>query len=82
MKPHIKKIVELLKTADFKRTEKNAYANLYCCVCLDYQKDGETIIVNNHGGIMEQLPTNYYAIIGWLVCRGMVSLSLVEKIYK
>lgn len=81
MKPHIKKIVELLKKAGFKRTEKNCYDNLYCCICLDYQKDGETIIVNNYGGIMDQIPTNYFAIVGWLVCRGMLSLGLVEKIY-
>ena len=77
----MKNIIELLKSAGFKRTEKKSYANLYCLICLDYQKEGETVIINNYGGIMEQLPTNYYAIVGWLVCRGMITLRLVEKIY-
>ena len=75
-----KQIIDLLKKAGFKKTERCSYSNLYCCVCLDYQKKGETVIVNNYGGIMEQLPTNYFAILGWLLVRGMVSLTFVEKI--
>ena len=75
----IKIIVQFLKKAGFKRTEKNAYSNLYCCICLDYQKTGETVIVNNHGGIMEELPTNYYAILGWLLSRHMISVSILNE---
>lgn len=77
-----KHIISLLKEAGFESTEENAndndYANLYCCVCLDYQKEGETVIVNNHGGIMEQLPTNYYAILGWLLKSRMGSIKLLD----
>lgn len=72
------KIVELLKEAEFENTDDGDYANLYCCVCLDYQKKGETVIVNNSGGIMEQLPTNYYAILGWLLKSRMGSIKLLD----
>lgn len=74
-----KKIIDLLMEAGFQNTdEEGQYANLYCCVCLDYQKEGETVIVNNHGGIMEQLPTNYYAILGWLLKSRMGSIKLLD----
>jgi hypothetical protein len=73
-----KSIINLLKAAGFKETEDNSYSNLYCCICLDYQKEGETVIVNNHGGIMEQLPTNYYAILGWLLKSRMGSIKLLD----
>lgn len=71
-------LVNLLKEAGFEETEDNSYSNLYCSVCLDYQKEGETVIVNNHGGIMEQLPTNYYAILGWLLKSRMGSIKLLD----
>ena len=75
-----KKIITLLKEAGFEKTneEDESYENLYCCVCIDYQKSGETVIVNNHGGIMEQLPTNYYAILGWLLKSRMGSIKLLD----
>ena len=74
-----KQIINLLKEAGFESTDEDgSYANLYCCVNLDYQKDGETVIVNNHGGIMEQLPTNYYAILGWLLKSRMGSIKLLD----
>ena len=75
-----KKIIDLLRKAGFDQTEEMSrdYANLYCCVCLDYQKEGETIIVNNSGGIMEQLPTNYYALLGWLLKSRMGSIKLLD----
>lgn len=72
------KIVSLLKEAGFEVTDDGDYANLYCCVCLDYQKEGETVIVNNYGGIMEQLPTNYYAILGWLLKSRMASIKILD----
>jgi hypothetical protein len=75
--PH-KKIINILKESGFEETEDNSYSNLYCCVCLDYQQEGETVIVNNHGGIMEQLPTNYYAILGWLLKSRMGSVKLLD----
>ena len=73
-----KKIINLLKEAGFEETEDNCYSNLYCSVCLDYQKECETVIVNNHSGIMEQLPTNYYAILGWLLKSRMGSIKLLD----
>jgi hypothetical protein len=75
-----KQIINLLKEAGFTKTddEDENYANLYCCICLDYQKEGETVIVNNSGGIMEQLPTNYYAILGWLLKSRMGSIKLLD----
>jgi len=73
-----KKIINLLKEAGFEETEDDSYSNLYFSVCIDYQKDGETIIVNNHGGIVEQLPTNYYAILGWLLKSRMGSIKLLD----
>lgn len=75
-----KKIINLLKESGFEKTDEDdeSYSNLYCCVCLDYQKEGETVIVNNHGGIMEQLPTNYYAILGWLLKSRMASIKILE----
>lgn len=76
-----KKIADMLLKAGFTDTEDNTYSNLYCSVCLDYHKEGETAIVNSYGSIMEQLPTNYFALVGWLVCRGMISLSFVEYIH-
>lgn len=74
------KIIKLLKSASFEQTEEVSrdYVNDYCCICLDYQKTGETVIVNNHGGIMEQLPTNYYAILGWLLKSRMGSIKLLD----
>lgn len=76
-----KKIITTLKESGFEKTDEadESYANLYCCVCLDYQKEGETVIVNNHGGIMEQLPTNYYAILGWLLKSRMGSIKLLDQ---
>lgn len=74
-----KRIINLLKEAGFESSgDLDSYANPYCCVCLDYQKEGETIIVNNQGGIMEQLPTNYYAILGWLLKSRMGSIKLLD----
>jgi hypothetical protein len=75
-----KKITDLLRKAGFEQAEEAGrdYANDYCCVCLDYQKEGETIIVNNSGGIMEQLPTNYYALLGWLLKSRMGSIKLLD----
>lgn len=73
-----KQIIGLLIEAYFEETEKDCYANEYCSVCLDYNKVGETVIVNNHGGIMEQLPTNYYAILGWLLKSRMGSIKLLD----
>lgn len=73
-----KQIINLLKEAGFEETEEDSYANLYCCICLDYQKKGETVIVNNSGGIMEQLPTNYYAILGWLLRSRMASIKILD----
>lgn len=78
MSAHNKQIIDLLKEAAFEETEDNSYSNLYCCVCLDYQNEGETVIVNNYGGIMEQLPTNYYAILGWLLKSRMGSVKLLD----
>jgi hypothetical protein len=73
-------LINLLKEAGFEKIdeEDEVYANLYCCVCVDYQKEGETVIVNNIGGIMEQLPTNYYAILGWLLKSRMGSIKLLD----
>lgn len=75
-----KQIIDLLYKAGFQQTEeyKPYYANLYCSIHLDYQKAGETVIVNSHGGIMEQLPTNYYAILGWLLKSRMGSIKLLD----
>lgn len=75
-----KQIVDLLYHAGFQQTEEHKayYANLYCSIHLDYQKEGETVIVNNHGGIMEQLPTNYYAILGWLLKSRMGPIKLLD----
>lgn len=74
-----KKIVSLLREAGFESAgDLDTYANLYCSVNLDYQKEGETIIVNNHGGIIEQLPTNYFAILGWLLKSRMGSIRLLD----
>ena len=75
-----KRIISLLRKAGFEQTEEVAlrFANMYCLVCLDYQKKDETVIVNNYGGIMEQLPTNYYAILGWLLEKHMVSISILD----
>lgn len=69
MNKNIKSVVSLLKNNGFKRVEKNAYDNTYCCICLDYMIEGETVIVNNQGDIIQELPTNYFAIYGWLVIK-------------
>lgn len=75
-----KDIINLLLTSGFEQMEETSrdFANQYCCVCLDYQKKDETVIVNNSGGIMEQLPTNYYAILGWLLKSRMGSIKLLD----
>lgn len=74
-----KKIIKILKESGFEATgDDGVYANQYCSVNLDYQKEGETVIVNNYGAIMEQLPTNYYAILGWLLKRRMGSIKLLD----
>lgn len=73
-------IINLLKESGFTKTDEDdeSYANIYCCVCIDYQKKGETVIVNNSGGVMEQLPTNYYAILGWLLKSRMGTIKLLD----
>ena len=75
-----KKIVHLLLTSGFEQVEEFSrdYANQYCVVSLDHQKEDETVIVNNYGGIIEQLPTNYYAILGWLLKSRMGSIKLLD----
>jgi len=75
-----KKIIELLRKAGFEQLEEASrdYVNDFCVVSLDYQRQGDTIIVNNYGGIMEQLPTNYYAILGWLLKSRMGSIKLLD----
>lgn len=75
-----KQIINLLKEAGFTKTdeEDESYENQYCCVCLDYQNEGESVIVNNNGGIIEQLPTNYYAVLGWLLKSRMGSIKLLD----
>ncbi len=74
-----KQIVGLLKEAGFESTgDDGAYANQYCSINLDYQKEGYTVIVNNYGGIMEDLPTNIYAILGWLLKSRMGSIKLLD----
>ncbi len=74
----MKQIIDLLLKGGFVDTGDNSYSNLYCSVCLDYQHGGETVIVNNQGGIMEQLPTNYYAILGWLLHRRMIAITILD----
>jgi len=73
-----KQVIKLLKVSGFEETEDDSYSNQYCCVCLDYCKEGETVIINSNGGIMEQLPTNYYAILGWLLKSRMGSIKLLD----
>jgi len=74
-----KQIIDLLTEAGFESTgEDGAYANQYCCINLDYQKEGYTVVVNNYGGIMEDLPTNVYAILGWLLKSRMGSIKLLD----
>lgn len=72
----VEKIKELLVKAGFKLVEED-YANDYCCVCIDYNEDDKTIIVNNEGDIMIELPTNYYAVLGWLLEKRMASVFIL-----
>ena len=72
----IKKIQEFLLSSGFQLVEDD-YANDYCCVCIDYQKEGETRIVDNDGDILIDLPTNYYAILGWLLEKRMASVFIL-----
>ena len=72
----IKKMQELLVRAGFQLVEDD-YTNDYCCVCIGYQKITETRIINNEGDILIDLPTNYYALLVWLLEKRMASFFIL-----
>lgn len=82
MTQSIIEIRELLIKAGFSKepSEPGMYYNDYVSVNIDYQKKGEIIIVNAIGNIVGQLPTNYYAILGWLLKKRLVSFMFLDSL--
>lgn len=69
------KIYQLLEKAGFTKQEDNDFVNDWCVISIDYHKKGETIIVNNEGATIEELPTNYHAFLGWLFEKRLITLN-------
>lgn len=74
-------IKDLLTNAGFSKSDdENDYYNDYICVCLRYDGKHATRIVNNNGAILIDLPTNYYAILGWLLLKRFVSFGFIDSL--
>jgi hypothetical protein len=50
------------------------------CFNINYDRAGETVINSSSGAIIERLPTNTYAFLGWLIKFRLVDFMFAEKI--
>ena len=85
MTPTIEQIPEeirdLLTQAGFTQSDDPTdYYNDYICVCLQYEGAAYTRIVNNNGDILIDLPTNLYALIGWLLLKRFISFQFIDNL--
>lgn len=73
-------IHDLLTRAGFSKSDDpNNYYNDYICICLQYDGSSETRIVNNDGYLLICLPTNYYALLGWLLKKRFISFMFIDS---
>ncbi len=74
-------IRDLLTNAGFTQSDDpNDYYNDYICICLQYEGAEYTRMVNNYGDILVDLPTNYYALLGWLLMKRFISFGFIDSI--
>ena len=73
---------DLLLKAGFTKepSEPGMFYNDYVCFNINYQKVGETVINDGEGDIVETLPTNTYAFLGFLIKKRFVSFQFVDQI--
>jgi len=73
---------DLLLKAGFssEESEPGMFYNDYVCFSINYQSEGVTVVTNNDGDIIEQLPTNSYAFLGYLIKKRFVSFQFVDNI--
>jgi len=74
-------IRDLLINAGFTQSDDpNDYYNDYICICLQYEDSTETRIVNNNGDTLVCLPTNYWALLGWLLKKRFISFIFIDAL--
>jgi hypothetical protein len=73
---------ELLLKAGFSSEESDPgmLYNDYVCFNINYQRAGVTDVTDSDGNIVEQLPTNSYAFLGFLIKKRFVSFQFVDSI--
>jgi hypothetical protein len=73
---------DLLLKAGFSKeeSEPGMFYNNYICFNINYQREGITMVTDNDGDIIEQLPTNSYAFLGFLIKKRFVSFQFVDSI--
>jgi hypothetical protein len=73
---------DLLLKAGFsgEPSEPGMFYNDYVCFNINYQRAGVTDVTDNDGNIVEQLPTNSYAFLGFLIKKRFVSFQFVDNI--
>jgi hypothetical protein len=74
--------VDLLLKAGFssESSEPGMFYNDYVCFNINYQKTGVTDVTDNEGNIVEHLPTNSYAFLGFLIKKRFVSFQFVDSV--
>jgi hypothetical protein len=73
---------DLLLKAGFSSEESvpGMFYNDYVCFNINYQREGITDVTNNDGDIVECLPTNSYAFLGFLIKKRFVSFQFVDDV--
>ncbi len=73
---------DLLLKAGFsgEPSEPGMFYNDYVCFNINYQKEYVTVVTDSDGNIVEELPTNSYAFLGFLLKKRFVSFQFVDNI--
>jgi hypothetical protein len=73
---------ELLLKAGFSNepSEPGMFYNDHVCFNINYDKPGVTLVNDNEGNIVENLTTNSYAFLGFLIKKRFVSFQFVDNI--
>ena len=73
---------DLLLKAGFtgEPSEPGMFYNDYVCFNINYQNATHTVVTDNNGDIVETLPTNSYAFLGFLLKKRFVSFQFVDNV--
>jgi hypothetical protein len=73
---------DLLLKAGFSSepSEPGMFYNDYVCFNINYDKRGVTMVNDNEGNIVENLPTNSYAFLGFLIKKRFISFQFIDQI--